>query len=429
VTVSAPGPRGLPLLGSLVPMVRDPLGFVERLHRDHGPSARFALGPDRYLMVSEPDALQHVFIDRHTDYVKGGGYDGVRLVLRTGLLASDGEAWKARRQVTQPLFRPDRLARYVGAIDEAVAAAHRRWEARGEIDLYAELVAITIDVVGRTLLGGPLAHRAPEVSEALEVAIAFAWSYGNEPVRLPTWLPTPGRRRFWRSLAALDAIATEAAAQGGDGDLVSVLLGGGVDADGRRDEAVDLLLAGHETTATALTFAISAVLLRPDLVERLRAEILPATPAHADVQALGLAASVLYESLRLWPPVWFFERRAAVDDVVAGFPVPAGTMVGAAPWAIQRHPDVWPDPTRFDPDRFASGPPSREARFRWMPFSLGPRTCVGMRLAILEAQIVLARTFQRFELVPLGPPPVPVARLTLRPSPGTRVRVVPRRAA
>ncbi|MEQ1508678.1 MAG: cytochrome P450, partial [Myxococcota bacterium] len=350
VRPTAPGPRELPFLGSLIPLVRDPLGFMSELHRVHGPYARFSVGPDRYLAVAHPDALRHVFVDHADRYVKGAGFDGIRQVLRSGLLTSDGERWLTRRKLAQPSFAPDRLAASIPAIDAAIAAAHDQWEAAAEIDLYEALVALTVDVVGRTLFAAPLADRVPAMRQATTDAMAFAWSYANEPVRLPLWLPTPGRLRFRRAMATLDALAGELA--DGPSELLRALAVEGPDAV--RDELLTMLLAGHETTAATLTFAFAAVLPRRDLVERLAADgdALPAAPTPGEIHRMTTSAAVFYETLRLWPAVWFIERRAVAADEVAGHPVPAGGQVGVSPWAIHRDPARWPDPERFDPDRF-----------------------------------------------------------------------------
>lgn len=420
------GPRGLPLLGDVVGLARDPLGFVAGLARDHGRFARFRIGPYRHVLVGELDGIHHVLVDQHRKYVKGRGYDGVRLVFRSGLLVSEGETWRERRRLIQPQFLRGRFERYAAAVADAIDAMHDRWVRRGDgwLDLHAEMVSLTLDVVGRTLLGRPLAEQAMRVGHALTVLGRFGNDYGNAVVRAPLSWPLPSHERFRSALATLDDVVARLPRDGAD-DLVAALeharASGRLPEDGVRDELVTTLAAGHETTATALVFAFASLAAAPEWAARVRAEA-DAVGGRASYEAFPTSAAVFHESLRLWPPVWFLERLAIEDDEVSGVPIPRGDTVAIAPWTVQRDPDLWPDPDRFDPTRFLDGLPTGERRLSFLAFGAGPRTCIGAQLATLEGQLAIAGTLRRFDLK-LGPegPPRPVAELMLRPAPGFRV--------
>lgn len=401
--------------------MRDPLGFVDGLRRRWGRYARFRIGPDPFVLVSDPAGISEVFVERHRELLKGPGYDGVRVVLGSGLLTSEGELWQQRRRLAQPSFRPEALAAFEAEVVAAVDAAHERWAVAGRpLDLQREMAGLTLDVVGRTLFGRPFADRIEPLAEAIDAGLAFAWTWGNDPVRLPLWMPTPSRWRLARARRTLAGIAAEARAGAAPGTFARTLVDaeaeGRVDAAGVADEVTTMLLAGHETSASALVFAFA-------LLNRDR--------AWKDAVRRGghgrgsPAAAAWCETLRLRPPSWFLERRGEQPFEVGGYEVPVGTTVAVSPWVVHRDPELWPRPEVFDPGRFPDGAPSREQRGAWFPFGSGPRTCIGMRLANLEAAIVLSRTLERFDLVPEDPEPTPVARITLRPT-RYRVRFVPR---
>jgi cytochrome P450 len=423
--VTAPGPRGWPLLGDVVPLARDPIGFVERVARTYGPYASFRIGPMRYLLTSDPAGVRHVLVDAAFNYLKGPGYDGARLAIPKSSILLEGEAWKQRRRFVQPDFAPGRFLRYPRDVADAVDAMHERWDATpdGLVDLRAEMTLLTLDVIGRTVLGGSFGALAGPVVEALGTVLRFGNDYGNEVVHLPLWFPTRGRREFPRALARLREAVRERGHDGGDhlaARLRQAERDGTLPPDEVVDELVLMMAAGHETSATALTYAFALLGASPEWSARVAAEPdAPDAPRPA-------ADAVFAEAVRLYPPLWFLERTAVEADEIGGYAVPAGGLVAVSPWVVHRDPERWPDPLRFDPGRFFERPAPDAGSY--LPFSAGPRVCTGIRLAQLEARLVLGRTLARYELLPVDPGvPRPVAELVLRPAGGFRVRFRRRR--
>jgi cytochrome P450 len=435
----------------VLPALRtDPIGFLSTAWRQHGDVVRLRLGGRPLGVVGHllvhPDSAAHVLVERQRDYALSTGYDVLRSILGEGLLTSHGEAWRARRRLMQPAFRPDRLARVaplVGAAAEAGADRLVDSARRDEpFELYGAMAAITFDAVGRAMFSLDVATAVPAVAPALRIAQEFALGAIYSPMRpvlgaRVTALPTPAARRFRAAIAALDVVVadlvTRRRSAGGDSDdLLGLLLdadpadGGPFGTRAIRDEVLTFLLAGHETTASALTWTLTLLSRHPDVRADLQAEIDGCLggrqPTVRDLDAMPLLDAVLSESLRLFPPAWMLERRAAVDDVIGGFAIPAGSTVILAPYLTHRHPDFWPNPEGFDPGRWGGAGASRP-RTAYFPFGAGPRQCIGGAFAQLEAKLVLATLLQQVEidLVP-GERATPAPYVTLTAGRGVRVR-------
>jgi enediyne biosynthesis protein E7 len=416
--VTASGPRPWPLLGNVVPLVRDPLGFMEGLQREHGDTARFSIGSDRYLLVSDPVGIRQVLVERHRNYIKGPGYDGVRLVMGEGMITSEGDAWQEQRRQAQPAFRRESIAAMAAIVeDEAELSANALAARVGQVvDVHRETVRFTLQVLGRVLFGASVPTAL--IAEVMPVLLDFANDHGNEPFHLPLWTPFPSHLRFGRARrrldAAVDALIAARRVERGD-DLLSRLMGeeGEPSVRALRDRVITLLLAGHETTATSLAVALHALSQQPAEAERCRSE------AASPPQQRRRCAAVFLETLRLYPPVWIVERRALEDDVVGGEVVPAGTMVAVAPWVVHRDPRWWPDPLAFLPDRFDESEPDS---LTFLSFLVGPRGCIGKHLAMLEAAIFLPTVLQRLRFEAVGELAFD-AGISLRPRGGVRLRL------
>lgn len=451
--VRAPGPRGSRLLGVLPALSTDPIGFFESAWREHGDVVRLPLGSRPlgtvgHLLV-HPAAVEHVLVARQRDYELSTAYRVLRSFLGEGLLTADGGSWRQRRRLVQPAFRPARLQALAPLM---VSASHERVEqlvagTDRPVDLYGEMAALTLDVVGRVLFSTDLRPAAPVVAPALRTVQDFSLSSVYAPVprglreRLHR-IPTPGARRFRREVGRIDAVVADLVARrvadgGDDDDLVALLRA--QDEDGSpaltsqqlRDEVVTFLLAGHETTASALTWALVLLAQHPaaraDLEDEIDAVLSGALPTLADLDRLPVLAATVSEALRLRPPAWMLEREVARDDVIAGFDIPEGGVVILSPWLTHRHPGFWDGPSTFRPERWMSGAAPAGTRAAYFPFGAGPRQCVGGGFALLEAKIVLATVMQRLrvDLVP-GASVAPVPRITLTAGAGIPVRFTPR---
>lgn len=442
-----PGPAGLPLVGNLVELRRDVLGLMTRGLLEHGDMVRYRFGPFDFLVVHRPEDIRTVLLERADDFRKSPSYDGLRLSIGNGLLTSEGDFWKRQRKLMTPAFHHKRLRGFAETMvrcasecaDEFDQLVHDR---RGQaiVDLHERMIALTFRVVGLTLFSTELSAKAGEMGPALATVIEHAnhlvMSMFLSP---PSWVPTRRNRRFKQAMAVVDdvvlGIIAERRRTGEDpGDLLGMLMAAtGEGPDGERmtdqelrDEVATLVLAGHETTAQALTWTFMLLSQHPEVERRALAEIREVCgdrpPCFEDLKALDYTGRVIDEALRLYPPAWIFERQSLVELELGGYRVPEQTIVGVAPYALHRNPKYWDNPEGFDPDRFLPERAAERPRYTYLPFGGGPRQCIGINFALYEAKLVLATLLQRysFALVP-GQDLTPAAEVTLRPSHGLKV--------
>ena len=423
------------MVRDLLAIRRDPLNYIEGVVARYGDLVAFPLPRTPVLLVNDPDGARRLLVENPRAWSKATvQYGALSAVTGSGLLTADGEAWRRRRRTAQPAFHHGTLD---GVAAQAVAAAERvrrRWDALPDgavTDVDAACMQATLEVVGRTLFDADLAADGERivaaVHEALEVVVARA----RTP--RPAWLPLPSARRLAAAVATLDrtsaGVVRARRARGiadTDTDLLALLLRS---ADGLtdrevRDELVTLVIAGHETVASALSWTLHLLAQHPAVQRQLHTELDTVladgrAPGWADLRALRYTRQVVDEALRLYPPAWVLTRRAEADDRVCGVDVPAGTLAIVSPWLLHRRPADWPDPSRFDPDRFA-GERSAAPRGGYLPFGAGPRLCIGRDFALVETVLALAALLRGWEVSP-APRREPVrvdALVTLRPHGG-----------
>ncbi|MGA4846727.1 cytochrome P450 [Streptomyces sp. G5(2025)] len=402
-----PGPPRGAAITLLPRMVRNRLEVMDQIAADYGDAARIPLGPKTLYLFNHPDHARHVLVDNATNYHKGIGLIQARRVMGDGLLTSDGDLWRKQRKVIQPVFQPKRTARQAESIvieAEALIGRLRTHIGCGTVDMRQELTALTLGVLGRTLLDADLGA-FDSLGDAFETAQDQAMFEMMSLGTIPLWLPLPRALRFRKAQRYLQRITDTLAAQRerhpGSDDVISRLIESARQEPdprfGRRrmlDELVTLLLAGHETTASTLSWALHLLDRHPEVWEQVHAEaveVLGHGPVTAEaLHRLRYTTMVLEEVMRLYPPVWILPRIAQAADQVDGYRVPARADVLICPFLLHRHPAFWPDPQRFDPGRFAPDARAGRHRYAYIPFGAGPRFCVGNSLGMLEATIVLA---------------------------------------
>jgi len=331
---------------------------------------------------------------------------------------------------------------------EATTTMLERWRPQATIDIASEMMRLTYTIVGRTLFSTDVAADAEEVEHAMEVLLAQTYRRLERLVDLPEALPIPGNRRFRAALATVDRIVyriLSARRQAGDGsgdgsepaDLLDILLrerdeesGQGMEDGQIRNEVLTLLLAGHETTANALTWTFYLLARHPEAMERVRAEAAAVLgdrpPVSEDLAALPCTERVIRESMRLYPPIWAMERRAALEDELGGYPIPAGSTVVVSPWVTHRHPAFWSEPERFDPERFTEERAAGRPTLAYLPFGAGPRFCIGGHFAMTEALVITAMVIRSWRLrLVEGHPVVPEPGITLRARHGVALTLTP----
>ncbi|UQA60726.1 cytochrome P450 [Polyangium aurulentum] len=448
---TAPGPRGLPFLGNLVDVRRDRLGTFLRAAVEHGDVARLEFGvlTGRRIahLLRHPDHVKHVLVDAPDNFDKQTpGFTRLREVLGEGLLTSEGSFWLRQRRIAQPAFHRQRIASFAGVMVRAGEERVNAWLERARrdepIDVAEEMMNLALRIVCETLLGVDMVDTSA-VSQAVDVLLADVRNGLGSFFSLPRNVPIERNRIFLEAADMLDRqvqrIIDARRKSGAEAsDLLSLLMaardpetGEGMSDRQLRDEVMTMFLAGHETTANALAWTFWLLSLHPGVRRKLSAELASVLedgrlPTFEDVARLEVTTRVLQESMRLYPPAWIVARRALRDDVIGGYAIPAGSLVFVSPYVTHRHPAFWENPEGFDPDRFAGGALSRLPRFAYFPFGGGPRQCIGMSFAMVEATLLLATLGRRvhLDLLP-GQRVVPEPGVTLRPRGEIRMRIVP----
>lgn len=438
----APMPKREPIVGHARILARDPLRTLVRWMIEHGPIVRFHVGSREAHAVFGADAIRRVLADPDDIYGKKTfGYETLRLFLGDGLLTSEGPRWARNRKILQPAFQRQSIGRHLSVMrDVAQRTARELSTTRAPVRIDEITMQVTLEIVTRGLFGTDLRDRASEVAQAITDIQIAANQRISAPVTLPFALPTPGhlririaRSRLRRLLAQMLEERRARPKRSDDPDVVDLLLGARTE-DGAPlprqlvlDELVTMLIAGHESTASSITWALVLLATHRAELDALRAELdeSPAELGYERLTRLVRLRAVVDETLRLYPAAWSFGRAPTRTDELAGCSVPAGRLVMLVPWATHRDPAVFPNPEAFDPSRFVAGqPPS----FSYLPFGAGAHACIGQMFARAEAQIVLGTWLRELdiELVP-GQDLAPVPLITLRPKDGVHLVVRPRR--
>ncbi|KUN28351.1 cytochrome P450 [Streptomyces antibioticus] len=451
VVREAPIVTANPVLGSMNDLLTDPLGTYERARRDHGDVVRFRAGPpglraDVYAVFSAEGA-QQVLAGQASNFRKDNVfYEELRRSIGNGLLTSQDETYLRQRRLVQPLFTRRRVDGYAGQVAAEGAALAGEWRERdgGVVELVGEMHRFALRMVGRILFGTDTEKAFDVVERTLPPLQAYSLKRGLSPVKLPRSWPTPANRRAARLQGELFALCDEIIASrrgGGAGDsedLASLLVharnaeDGSLDAGELREQVLIFLVAGHETTATALAFALHLLARHPEEQRRVQEEVDGVlggglAPTAADMAALPRLTRVVKEAMRLYPSAPVIGRRAVGDASIDGVRIPAGADVIVCPWVTHRHPAYWAEPGRFDPDRFLPEAEVGRPRYAWFPFGGGPRACIGQHLSMLESVLGVGVLLRDFSFEVVGEEEVPVgAEVTLRAKGAARVRIAPR---
>ena len=442
-----PAVPGLPLIGNLLAFRRDQLALQDRAAA-LGPLARLTMGPYPVYVVTAADLAHEVLVEHAARYRKSPGLGFLRPLLGDGLLTADAEVNRRHRKLLAPAFAPRRLAAYGELMVGETRAQLARWRAGDHRDLAAEMMELTLAIAGRTLFGADVRGDASTVAHGLELAMRSMIANLSSPIQLGYDWPLPRHRRMRRAVAMLDEVVyrliAEGRRHGGDrGDVLSMLLLARDEDDGTgltdrevRDEVMTLLLAGHETTANALTWTWYELGRHPELAARVAAEVREVVGDRdvtaADLPALPLTAAVIDEAMRLHPPAYVVGREALTDVELGGHALAARSIVVINIRGIHRRADYYPDPLAFRPERMLPDARKRRPRQHYLPFGAGPRVCIGQHFALLEAQLVLATMAQRAQLGLVRRDVAPEPLVTLRPRGGMPVvveRCAPPRAA
>ncbi len=434
-----PGPRPRYPGQFLVEIARNPLAPFIVMAREYGDIAHYRVGPQHLYFINHPDLIRDVLVTNQKNFRKSRGLERAKRLLGNGLLTSEGEFHLRQRRLAQPAFHRERIAGYGDTMIEYANRAHSRWHDGETLDVHAEMMRLTLGIVSKTLFDADVDAEAAEIGEALTTAFE---SFNFAMLPLTEYLdnlPIPAVRRFKAARARLDStiyrLIDERRRSGEDrGDLLSMLLlatdtegdGGRMDDTQLRDEALTIFLAGHETTANALTWTWYLLSRHPEVEARMHAEIdsaLPGrNPRYDDLSSLPYTRMVLAESMRLYPPAWAIGRRAIGAFQMRGFTVPARSVLLMSQYIVHRDSRFFPDPERFDPGRWTPESQAGRPKFSYFPFGGGTRFCIGEQFAWMEGVLLIAALARnwRMTLVP-GHPVELKPIITLRPKHGMRM--------
>ena len=419
---------------------RDPLATLRRAASECGDIVRLPLSRHPVYLINHPDLIKDVLVTHQKQFKKGRGLEQIKRLLGEGLLTSEGEFHLRQRRLMQPAFHRQRIAAYGEAMTFYAAQTRERWHVGETRDIHAEMMRLTLAIVGKTLFGAEVETEAAEIDGALTEVIGLFHLLQLPFSDILERLPLPAVRRFQSARARLDAtiyrLIAEHRATGEDrGDLLSMLLAARDEDDGGRmtdeqvrDEALTLFLAGHETTANAMTWTWYLLSQHPDVEARFHAELDGAlagrTPTVDDLPRLPYTRRVLSESMRLYPPAWIVGRRLLTDYQMGAYLLPARSILLPCQAVTHRDPRFWPDAERFDPDRWTPEAEAARPKFAFFPFGGGPRVCIGEQFAWMEGVLLLATLGQQWRLR-LAPDQVVATQpiVTLRPKHGMRMRI------
>ncbi|WP_434389705.1 cytochrome P450 [Melittangium boletus] len=444
----APGPSNWRMFHLFSDFARDSIATLHAMRERYGDVVRWPMPHDTVHVVYHPDGVKHLLQDNYRNYIKGPAYLAMKPFIGEGLLLAEGDNWLRLRRLTQPPFHRHNLSRFVDTMVHFASTTFDRWEEvnrqGGTLDAEKEMMELTLVIVGATLLSAHLSDSASHIGHSVSDMLEVIERRVNSVLPVPLAIPTPNNRRFLRAKKTLDAVVAEVLERKHrlgpekENDMLSMLMqvrdqdtGEGMSDSLLHDSVMTMIIAGHETSANTLAWAWYRLSRHPDVEQRVFEELEQVLggrpPTLEDMPKLKYLQRVLEEILRLYPAAWMLARRALEEDVISGFHIPKGSLIYFSPYMVHRHPDFWPDPERFDPDRFLPENQEGRTRFSYFPFGGGPRQCIGYQFAMMEIMLILAVGLQRFRPRLAEDHQVGIRLvITMRPLNGVKLRLEPR---
>lgn len=423
--VTAVGPQGGAMLRSIKSITSDPLTYLESTWSEFGDVVQFPIPKPATYLISSPEGAREVLVNQHNETSKRTlQYNNLSLVTGEGLLTADTQAWRPRRRMLQPAFHKEMVALSEHHIKAGLARLDNQWteltkEDPAIIDIDHAMMSLALEITCGALFGIEVDDDVDEITSATLTALHGVVARARNPISLPLVIPTPANLKMKRAIRRLDKAVDAILAsrelnqlpdQAPIRDMLDVLLDPDLEIPLTRkqirDEIATFIVAGHETVASALTWAWHLLVTNPDEMQKLKND-----PTRAQL--------VFDESLRLYPPAWVITRRTLIDLTVDDVLIPANSLVIVSPWLVHRNPKAWENPNAFIPDRFLAGSP----QLGYIPFGAGARLCIGKEMARLEGAKILAHIAATWNIEAVHNSPVPIdASVTLRPVSGMPVR-------
>ena len=450
-----PGPSSFwKIIKLLIKRQVDPIGFYESMFKEYGNLVYIKTGKHNFLLLNDAEAIEQVLQTEAKLYKKSTAYERFRLIFGNGLLTSEGEIWKKQRRMMAGAFTVKNIEKLYPLINQETEKMISRWKDGDELDLAEEMNGLTLQIISRTMLG----ELKDEEKKLLRTSVQEMLKYLQTSrhlwlqlflllfpikdriafsIKLESKLPLKSTRTFFKSIDSINHLVHRLIEtrrlQGLNENLLDLLIrmtdfddGSGMTNQQLRDEVVNVLIAGHETTSNALSWAFHQLLKYPEVMQKVKDEVRSTiqgdSPTYQEIEKLIYTKAVFQESMRLYPPFWRISRQAQENTKIGGFDVPAGTDVIAAIYTVQRSPKYWDKPLEFTPERFLTE--NNHHKFSYIPFGAGPRVCIGIHLAMTEALAILASCLNKFDLVPaFTGDPTPLLSLTMQPKEGCTVKL------
>jgi cytochrome P450 len=434
-----PTPSGHWLLGNLPEFRRDILGMFARASKEYGDIVRLRLPNLTAYLLTHPNDIEYVLVTANKNFKKHKVWKHLSDLFGTGLLTSEGDFWIRQRRLAQPAFHRSRIASYGKTMVDFTNRMLQQWKDGAARDVHHDMMDLTMQIVAKTLFNADVGSESKEIGHAMEVVMQEFSSRFGRPFILPSFIPTPGNIRFNKAVKKFDEIIykiiqARSGTHDKTGDLLSMLLNA-VDEDGSRmtdtqlrDELITLFLAGHETTAIALSWTWYLLSTHPDVEFELTNEIETVLGDREvtvdDLPKLRYAEMVILESMRIYPPAYGFGREALNDCEIGGYHVPAGTTIFMSQYVTQRDARFFPEPLEFRPERWENDLMKKIPRYAYFPFSGGPRQCIGNSFAMMEAILIMVTIVRNFELHVVPDHPIALhPSITLRPKYGMKMNL------
>jgi cytochrome P450 len=434
-----PAPEGDGIAGHLIELGKDPLGFFTRC-RDYGDLVPLRLGLTTTCFLTNPDYIEQVLKDRET-FIKSRGFRVLKTLLGEGLLTAEGESWFWQRRLAQPMFHQKRIDSYGSIMVDYTNRMLQTWQDGETHDIHADMMRLTLQIVMKCIFNADVdTGEAKVIANALDVAMHWFESKRRQNFLVWEWFPRPENIKYHQAIEQMDEaiyqlIASRRRQSEKTNDLLAMLMEARDEETGQqmddkllRDEVATLMLAGHETTANALSWTLMLLSQHPEKRQKLETELRQVLqcqlPTVEDIGKLHYTNQVVKESMRLYPPVAIFGREAAMDCTIGDYEIPQGTVITISQWVMHRHPKYFENPEAFQPERWTEAFGKELPRGVYIPFGDGPRICIGKGFAQMEAVLLLAMIVQRFDFT-LDPSfeIIPQPSITLRPENGIRVRL------
>lgn len=414
-----PGPKGNLFLGNLREMMPNPVLYMGSQAQNFGDIIRFRVLHNKFLFVNHPEFVKHILHTNNKNYTKSSAIRQLKLLMGNGIFVSEGEKWIEQRRKYQSAFSKSNIEQYAKVVQECTKNVIIRFDnaiqLNQPVNISREMTNLAMEIVAKCLFSTDIKRYGDQVMDTIGVAQQYVHiRMKRHRFNIPSFIPTKNNRRFNTALRKLDAvmndiIANRIASDSNYDDLLSKLLqefeinNSPLTKKQIRDELVSILIAGYETSANALTWLFhlmsNNMLVQSKIREELQSAVAGDYPKFADLRKMRYTRQVIFETLRLYPPLWLIGRRTIKPDQIGGFHIPANCDIAISPYHIHRHKSFWNDPERFDPERFTADKIKKMDSCMFIPFGAGPRLCIGQDFALMEMAMIIGSLIRRYKFI------------------------------